>query len=93
VAQAAEFHLDGAPGCDRVGITRMEVLIPVTLGLYDVSGRRVRALFRGEATAGESDYEWDGRDDRGRPAAAGLYFARVQAAGEAPRTAALLRLR
>ena len=85
-----------APNPSR-GATLFALHLPakkiVTLGLYDVSGRRVRALFRGEAPAGESDYEWDGRDDRGHLAAAGLYFARVQAAGEAPRTAALLRLR
>jgi hypothetical protein len=65
----------------------------VTLSLYDVAGRRVRRLFRGVAPAGETDLEWDGRDDLGRPAAPGLYVARLEGAREGPRTAALLRLR
>jgi glucose/arabinose dehydrogenase len=64
----------------------------VTLALYDVAGRRVRVLFRGEAPAGESEFEWDGRDDLGRPASAGLYLARLEGAHMGPHTATLLRL-
>jgi glucose/arabinose dehydrogenase len=77
--------------------TRIALRLParetVSLGLYDLSGRRVRVLFRGEAPAGESDFDWDGRDDLGRPAGAGVYFARVESAGAAPRATALLRLK
>lgn len=72
---------------------RLSARESVTLSLYDVAGRSVRELFRGEAPVGETELEWDGRDDLGRPAGAGLYFARLEGAREGPRTAALLRLR
>jgi hypothetical protein len=65
----------------------------VTLALYDVAGRRVRGLFRGEAPAGDTELQWDGRDDLGQPAAPGLYFARLARGSGAPQTASMLRLR
>jgi len=47
-----------------------------------VSGRIVRSLVPGsEQDAGRYSVEWDGRDDAGAAAAAGLYFARLDAAG------------
>ena len=55
----------------------------VRLGLYGVRGRLVRALVDGERPAGTHSVRWDGRDAAGRPAAAGLYFLRLEAAGEA----------
>jgi hypothetical protein len=52
-----------------------------TLDLFDVRGRHVRALVRGEAgTSGTA--AWDGRDAAGRPAPAGLYFALLTGGGE-----------
>ena len=71
----------------------MPALENVTLALYDVAGRRVRQLFRGAAAAGETALEWDGRDDLGRPAGPGLYFARLEGAREGSSTATVLRLR
>ena len=47
------------------------------LYIYDVQGRRVRALRRGN----EGDARWNLRDDDGRPVAAGVYFARVPGVG------------
>jgi flagellar hook assembly protein FlgD len=43
----------------------------------------VRTLHAGALSAGEHRVDWDGRDGGGAPAAAGLYFARVEAAGGA----------
>jgi hypothetical protein len=54
---------------------------PVTISLHDVTGRRVRTLLDRTVTAGEYRLSWDGRDDSGRPAAAGIYFARLTAPG------------
>jgi hypothetical protein len=54
----------------------------VTLRVYDVSGRLVRSLVSGaEQDAGRYTIDWDGRDDAGGAAAAGLYFARLDAGG------------
>ena len=52
----------------------------VTLRVYDVSGRVVRSLVSSaEQDAGRYSLEWDGRDDAGGAAAAGLYFVRLDA--------------
>lgn len=51
------------------------------LTLHDVSGRRVREVATGRLAGGEQAVTWDGRDDAGRPASAGVYFARLTAAG------------
>lgn len=58
----------------------------VEVALFDVSGRRVRTLHRGAAPAGPLTLRWDGTGASGRPAPAGLYFARARAAGEFAQT-------
>ncbi|NOT34211.1 MAG: hypothetical protein HOP12_08595 [Candidatus Eisenbacteria bacterium] len=52
------------------------------LTLLDVTGRRVRTLVDGAFEAGEHVASWDGRDERGGRAPAGLYWARLEAGGE-----------
>jgi 1,4-alpha-glucan branching enzyme len=62
------------------------------LELYDVRGRRVRTLVDGARAAGEHVARWDGRDEAGAPAAAGVYFLRLEAGGATRRgRIALLR--
>jgi hypothetical protein len=51
---------------------------PVRLDIYDVSGRRVRRLVDGPMGGGPQTVPWDGRDDRGRSVASGVYFARCE---------------
>lgn len=56
--------------------------VPVTLVIYDVTGRRVKTMIEAEAVdAGRHDLVWDGRDDSGRVVAAGVYFYRLEAGG------------
>lgn len=57
---------------------RSEVIAVV----YDMAGRRVRQLFRGDLEAGVHPLTWTGTDDRGGPVASGVYILRVQADGE-----------
>ncbi|MBM4117602.1 hypothetical protein FJ251_07615 [bacterium] len=64
----------------------------VELGVFDVAGRRVRRLAAGELPAGEHTARWDGRDERGRPAAAGVYLCRLHA-GAASRALRIVLLR
>ena len=47
------------------------------LVVYDVAGRRVRTIHRGEIPAGQHPFLWDGRDQSGRQVAAGVYLARL----------------
>jgi cytochrome c1 len=49
----------------------------VRIELLDAQGRRVRTLLAGRQDAGAHELTWDGRDASGRPAAAGLYWARL----------------
>jgi hypothetical protein len=50
----------------------------VTLSVYDARGARVRTLVSGEYGASRRHVvSWDGRDDRGRRVASGVYFFRL----------------
>jgi hypothetical protein len=51
---------------------------PVSVRVYDVAGRLVRTLVRGELPAGPHTVTWDGRDDRGMVTGAGIYYARLE---------------
>jgi hypothetical protein len=54
---------------------------PVRIVIYDVAGKRVRALVdRAGAGAGQYTVDWDGRNDHGRRVASGVYFYRMETA-------------
>ena len=65
--------------------TKIEFGLPkdaqVSLRVFDVHGRLVRTLVDGYLAAGRRTIEWDGRDDRGSPAASGTYFMRLSGGG------------
>lgn len=52
------------------------------VAVYDVRGRLVRELHRGQAAAGWLELTWDGRDDSGRGQASGVYFVHARQGGE-----------
>jgi hypothetical protein len=55
---------------------------PVSIEVYDVSGRVVRTLLDTELDAGvKGQVVWDGTDDRGAKCASGVYFYRITAPG------------
>ena len=57
---------------------------PVTLEVYDLTGRVVRRLLHHQPMpAGAHTLFWEGRDDQDRPVAAGVYFCRLIAPGQA----------
>ncbi len=51
----------------------------VTLRIYTTGGALVRTLFDEMLPGGAHRAVWDGRDQRGEPAATGVYFVRLQA--------------
>jgi hypothetical protein len=64
----------------------------VEVSVYDISGRRVALIERGREVAGVINRSWNGKDDRGRPLASGVYFLRLRAEGfEAVRKIVILR--
>lgn len=56
-------------------------LVPASLVVYDLAGRRIRSLVAGPMAPGQHEAIWNGRDDTGRVVSTGVYFARLEAAG------------
>jgi len=54
----------------------------VSLRIYDVSGRLIRDLASGPRSAGQHTELWDGKDLGGQNVASGVYFARLNVAGQ-----------
>ncbi len=50
----------------------------VKLTVYNLLGKRVRTLFSGHLSSGRKSVIWDGRDEKGRPLASGIYFYRIK---------------
>lgn len=78
------------------GSTRFDFVLPqrgdAELTVFDVAGRRVATLFRGEAEAGPRFASWDGRHDDGQAAPAGVYRAVLRTpAGRVTRSVVLAR--
>jgi photosystem II stability/assembly factor-like uncharacterized protein len=69
----------------RGAVFRLALRAPadVRVELFDLGGRRVRAIDGGRRTAGTADIAWDGRDDSGREVPSGIVFYRVTAGGSA----------
>ena len=56
----------------------------VSLVIYNLAGQVVKTLIRGRTLkAGIHDVFWEGRDEQGRPVAAGVYFYRLRAGDRA----------
>ena len=54
----------------------------VSVTVFDMSGRIVRVLNDTELQAAEHTLVWDGTDTAGHPVGAGVYFCRLEAAGQ-----------
>lgn len=63
-----------------------------SLSVFNLRGQRVRNLQDGALAAGKHSVAWDGRDDTGRPVAAGVYLCKLQHPG-GTQTLRLLRLK
>ena len=54
-----------------------------TLRVYNIRGELVRTLLAGQLEAGEGSAIWNGRTDGDSPAGSGVYFYRLETAGQA----------
>lgn len=50
----------------------------VDLSVYDLAGRKLATIVKGQLPAGEFSKAWNGLDDAGRKMGAGIYFYRLQ---------------
>lgn len=52
----------------------------VELDVFDLRGRHIRTVFRGDLPSGRHEFPWDGRDTSGASLASGTYIARARGA-------------
>ncbi len=52
---------------------------PLTLSIYDPTGRLIRVLTSDESRVTSRSFLWDGRDDAGQSVGSGVYFYRLEA--------------
>lgn len=50
----------------------------VQLEIYDLLGRRVKTVFRGNSTRGRNIYSWNGTDESGKSVSTGVYFSNLR---------------
>lgn len=79
------LHLEAAPD-GTPAEHRAEV------GIFDLAGRRIRALLGGPPSGPETVLEWDGRTEGGIPAPPGIYFVRTRVEGAGAATLKIVRL-
>ena len=96
LAPAAAGVIAAEPNPFRAA-TSIRFAVPATgesfaLSVYDVTGRLVRVVDRGDAAAGVHVRSWDGRDGGGNAVGAGVYLVRLTAGAESStRKVVLLR--
>ena len=92
-AQGLALRVDPNPSSAAAHIAfTMPVRSWIEAQVLDVTGRRIRMLEHGIRLEGEQGLDWDGLDDHGQAAAAGIYFVRVQA-GDREEIRKITRLR
>lgn len=68
------------------GATTIRYTLPVAgkadLTVYDLAGRPVRTLARGQTIAGAHSAFWDGADEAGHAMGSSIYFCRLSVAGQ-----------
>lgn len=89
-----EFNLRVSPNPARAALISLSLPRAgrVELGIFDVSGRRVRTLIASSYTAGAHTIPWDGTDLSGSRLRSGMYFVHLRT-GDVHKTASVMLLR
>ncbi len=68
------------------GIISLMVKIPrqdeYRLDIFDISGRLIKTLFKGNLNRGTRNFKWDARDNHLQTVASGIYFLRIHSEKE-----------
>ncbi len=62
----------------------------VQISIYDLAGRKRAVVADGEFPAGVHSLDWDGRDRDGNPVGSGVYFYKMEIAGQTYKTRGVL---
>ncbi len=54
---------------------------PVAINIYNILGQKVKTLLSGETPAGSWSLTWNGKDDKNKSVASGVYFYKMQTQG------------
>jgi hypothetical protein len=75
-------------------IIKYDLLKPcqVTLTIYNILGQKVKTLVEGSQVAGSKVVNWDGKDEKGKDLASGIYFYQLKA-GEVTQTKRMVLLK
>lgn len=60
---------------------RVKQTTEIQIDVYDMLGRRITTLFKGQKTSGTYRAHWDGKDDSGKSVSSGLYLLKISASG------------
>jgi hypothetical protein len=64
----------------------------ITLTIYNILGQKVKTLVEGYQEAGTKSINWDGKDEKGKDLASGIYFYQLRA-GEVAQTKRMVLLK
>jgi hypothetical protein len=60
---------------------QLDQSLPVSIAVYDATGRLIATLFEGRQSEGRHEVAWNGTDRTGDTVASGVYFARLSVNG------------
>ncbi|MEO0225809.1 MAG: T9SS type A sorting domain-containing protein, partial [candidate division WOR-3 bacterium] len=90
-----DFVISNSPNPFR-NLTTIRYQLPlncqVSFEVYDVCGKLIKRLIEGERKAGYYSLVWNGKNEKGKPLASGIYFCKIRA-GKFNQTKKLLLLR
>ncbi len=86
-ASSQIYLYNNYPNPVQAGGTSIRFLVPADgtqteLAIFDIRGRRVRTIISESLAQGDYQRIWDGRDNAGQQVASGVYFYRLQVAGQ-----------
>jgi hypothetical protein len=89
-----ELHQSYPNPFNNQTLIKYDLLKPcqVTLTIYNILGQKMRTLVDGRQEAGTKILNWDGKDEKGRDLASGIYFCRLKA-GEITETKRMVLLK
>lgn len=81
VSEEASLRIQAFPSPSTEGVRisyQLPTASPASLEIFDASGRLVRRIPDGDATAGTHEVLWDGRDSSGDMTPSGIYVIRIE---------------